>query len=84
MECECDQNDHTVRLTLDEVDGDVWLEVHLSKCDSIFKRAWNAIKYVFGLDVTYGHFDVTLIKEEDLTPIINLLTESKALREANK
>lgn len=77
FDCQCSDFNHTVRFTLDPRDGDVYLDVRLNYWDRWYKRIWNAIKYVFKRDVAYGHYDVTLLKEEDYDRLRDLLKRSE-------
>lgn len=77
FDCQCSDFNHTFRLTLDPQDGEVWLDVRLNHYDPWWKRVWNAVKYVFKRDVAYGHYDVTLLREEDYDRIRDILKRSE-------
>ena len=76
-DCECNSEDHSIRFTywIDEdgiFDEEIYLSVQLPK-QGLFHRLWNAIKYVFNVESTYGHWDTTIIKQSDAKQIRNLL-----------
>jgi len=75
--CACSDFNHTFRFTLDTRDGDVYLDVRMNYAEPWWQRVWNAIKYVCGLDVAYGHYDCTILKDEDYNRIRDLLTRSE-------
>lgn len=76
-DCQCSDFDHVFRFTLDPNDGDVLLEAHLNHYGSWWKRVWNAIRYVFKRPVAYGHYDVTMLKEEDYDRLRDLFRRSE-------
>jgi len=76
LDCDCGCADHIIRFIYDDEDGDLWLEVQLTKTHGFFKRIWLAIKYIFGYNCRYGHWDCTLIKPEDKQALIDLIKES--------
>ncbi len=77
MSCQCSDFNHVVRFTLDPSDGEVWLDVRLNHYDPWWKRVWNAVRYVFKRDVAYGHYDVTMLREEDYDRLRDLLKRSE-------
>jgi len=54
-------------------EGTVWLEVHLYKWRSVFKRVWVAIKYVFGYRCRFGHWDTIEIHPADAQRMIAMM-----------
>ena len=77
FDCQCSDFNHTIRFSHSPCDGEVWLEMHLNYYDRWWKRVWNALKYVFKRDVAYGHYDVTMLREEDYDRIRDLLKQSE-------
>lgn len=73
VECQCSDFNHVVRISFDPTDGEVWLDVRLNYCDPWWKRVWNAIRYVFKRPVAYGHYDVTMLREEDFFRVHDIL-----------
>ena len=80
FDCQCHDFNHTIRLTLDPQDGDVYLDVRLNDWMPWHRRIWNAVKYIFKYDVTDGHYDVTLLREEDHDRIRDILRQSEISR----
>lgn len=77
LDCQCSDFNHAIRLTLDPRDGEIWLDIRLNYCDPWYKRILTAIKYVFKRPVAYGHYDVTMLKEEDYDRIRDMLKRSE-------
>lgn len=71
FECICDSEEHALRITyfVDEwnnMDEDeVYFSVHMEANGGFWTRVKNAVKYIFGYDCKYGHFECTTIKRED-------------------
>jgi len=72
-ECQCESAEHTLRFVYDPQDNDLYTEVQLVQYRTIFQRILVAIKYIFGYECRYGHFDCTLLKPEDCNGIKALL-----------
>jgi len=72
FECECSHPGHVLRFIYDEENNEIYTEVQLSS-GGIFKRIWNALKYVFKGEVGYGVWDCTMIRKKDVPRLINLL-----------
>lgn len=77
FDCQCSDFNHTFRVTLDPQDGDVYIDVRMNYWEPWYKRIWNAVKYVFKKDTAYGHYDVTLLREEDYDRIRDILKRSE-------
>lgn len=77
FECQCSDFNHVFRFVVDENSGEAWLEVQLSTWLPWYKRAWLALRYLFGKTPGYhGHYDVTLLREEDFARLCTLLDRS--------
>ena len=65
--CSCNNVEHQLIISYfdDEKYPEVYCSVHLNPERNIFKRTWNAIKYVFGHRSKYGDFDEFIFKSED-------------------
>jgi hypothetical protein len=72
FDCQCSDFNHLVRFELDN-DGDVYVSVRMNYWEPWWKRVWNAIRYIFKRDVAYGHFDVTMLREEDFARLHDLM-----------
>lgn len=82
VDCQCTHFNHTIRFMLDPSDGELWLEVHMNYCDPWYKRAWNAVRYVFKRTKSYGHFDTTILREEDYDRLRDMLNRSELAKVA--
>jgi len=72
-ECQCESAEHTLRFVYDPDENELHTEVQMIQYRNIFQRIFVAIKYIFGYQCRYGHFDCTLIKPEDCKGIKDLL-----------
>lgn len=79
LECQCELQDHIARLSLDPLDGELTLSTHISQPHPWYKRLWLALKYLFNSPSPYGHFDSTLIKPEQYSQVIDLISQSQKL-----
>ena len=80
FECKCSSSEHTIRFVIDESIEDespeVYLEIQLSHYRNVLDRIWGAIKYIFGYECKYGHWDCVILRDEDKQDIIELLENS--------
>lgn len=80
--CTCGDYNHLVRFELDPEYGEVYLTVRLNSYEPWWKRVWIAVKYVFGYPHAYGHYDVTILREEDFVRLHAILDRAQfALRQ---
>ena len=85
FDCECHSADHTIRFTVEPGETDslgawppeLYCEVQLRHWRPWYKRAWVAIKYIFGYQCQYGHWDCWIMKEKDAEKLEKVLTEYK-------
>lgn len=80
FECQCSDFNHVFRFVLDEKDGEAWLEVNINHYLPWYKRVWEAVRYVFGLRPAYGHYDITMLREEDYVRLHALLDRSALVK----
>jgi len=80
FECQCSDYNHLIRFNMSELDGDVYVDVRLNHYERWYKRIWIALKYVFKKDHSYGHYDITLLREEDFHRLHDLLDRGKLLQ----
>ena len=78
--CSCGSPEHIIRLEKLEwikdgevIDQDLSISVHLSPENSIFKRIWIAIKYIFGHESKFGAFEEVLVDKTKAQQIIDFL-----------
>lgn len=81
FDCQCSDFNHVFRFVFDEKDGDMWLEVQLNHWLPWHKRVWQAIRYLFAKRQAYGHFDTTMLREEDVARLQALLTRSSLFKQ---
>ena len=79
FDCECKTPEHTLRFTLDNEYGDLYLDVFL-RPDVWHKRLWYAIKYVFGLRCDLGAFGGWMFDPNDLERLVNFGIKCKQIR----
>lgn len=63
--CDCENVEHQLIFSYFPDDDILYMTVHLVPEYNIFKRIWNAIKYVFGHRSQYGDFDEFIFKKQD-------------------
>lgn len=66
--CACHNVEHQLVFsysTDEKDDREVYCSVHLIPESNIFKRMWNALRYVCGHRSMYGDFDEFIFKKED-------------------
>ena len=63
-------------------ENDLWIEIQLIQYRNIFQRVWIALKYIFGYQCRYGHWDCFLLKPEDCSRLKELL--NKVIENENK
>lgn len=73
FECKCHSSDHTIRFVIDDEDDEIYVEVQLNRTKNVFQRIWAALKYICGHECRYGHWDCTLLKDEDREELIKIL-----------
>lgn len=59
----CGSAEHQLRFALDEDEECpcVYVEVQLNQSLGFFGRLWRAIRYVFGYECKYGHWDEAML-----------------------
>lgn len=81
VECICDSSEHVMRYVyLDGLSGntepdDMYVEVQLSPFHGFFGRVWRAVKYIFGYECKYGHWDCTLMNVYEIKGLIDYLNK---------
>lgn len=74
-ECACGSAEHMLRFIYDQDSNELYMEVQLTQYRNIFKRIWVAIKYIFGYQCRYGHWDCFLLNPDDCDGIKKLLNK---------
>jgi hypothetical protein len=77
--CHCDDAQHQYSLTyfIDDKFPNkfLYLDIHLNKEYSIFRRIIYAFKYIFGYQCKYGAFDEIVISKETAEKTINFMVQ---------
>lgn len=71
--CECNSSEHTLRYMYDQENKELYTEVYLNNHNSIFKRIYIAVKYIFGYTSKYGHFDCTIMSKKEASKLFHFL-----------
>lgn len=83
-ECDCGSDEHVIRFTFDEDDGDLYMSVFLNQYQSWWQRIWIAVKYVFGYKSKYGHFDCTCISGDETVKLASLFTKAAKVQKQHQ
>jgi len=75
FECKCDSIEHTMRFVIDKEDKEMYIDVHLNQYRRWYETLWVGIKYIFGYKCKYGHWDVTMLKDEDILRLRDLCND---------
>ena len=81
--CQCGDVNHQLVFTYWPADKNlkdepqVYVDIHLVKSSSIFKRIKIALKYIFGKPCKYGSFDEVILRPEDYQKLENVVTYLK-------
>lgn len=82
FECECESAEHTFRLISqnvwdDDFPPELFISLQLNQRTGFFGRCWLALKYVFGHQSRFGHWDNIAIREEDIEKLTILLHQHR-------
>lgn len=75
--CECDNVEHQLIFHYDEGWGEVFMSIHLIPESNIFKRIWNALKYICGHRSNYGDFDEFIFNPKDADKLQDITNRLK-------
>jgi len=76
FECQCSDCNHIIRISYDSEYNEVYTEVQLLS-GGFFSRVKNALRYLFKMDLKYGAWDCTMIRNEDIPRLISLLQKAQ-------
>lgn len=76
--CDCHDEDHVFKLSYEHTDGDLYFSAYLYQGRNVFKRVWEALKYVFNQKARWGHWATTIVKGQDLTRLKLLIDKAYA------
>lgn len=87
-DCACSSPDHSIRFVYFEEDkgsdADMYLEVQLVPVNNWYQRVWKALKYIFGCECKYGHWDTWVLDHKDIDRLISMLVKHRARIKENK
>lgn len=78
--CQCQTPEHTIRFEYDPEDEELYVSVSLICNQTFFRRVIDGVRYIFGYRSRYGMFDCTLLCEEDLDRLEDLIRHAKNKR----
>ena len=74
--CQCNSVEHVVQFTADDTDDEqsvCYIEVQLRQHRGFWKRTWVALRYIFGYQCVYGHWDCTSLSQEEAKKLLDFL-----------
>ena len=82
FDCECSSAEHIFRVTSENDAGDeyppqLYFTIQLNQYRGILKRLLTAIKYIFGYECRYGHWDIVELKEDDINKLMVILHQHR-------
>ena len=83
LECQCHSPEHSVKFILDNEEGEIYVYTQLTPLPW-YKRIWHGIRYMFNKSSTWGHWEETILKEEEISQLLNIFTEYKQQKEKEK
>lgn len=84
--CECHSPDHILQFShMERMDGDqiCWTQVQLRQHRSFWQRLVVAVKYIFGYECRYGHWDCTSIELKQGKSLRDYLNRAIEAKEAD-
>lgn len=78
FDCQCSSMEHSFRVTYNENDCEIYIEMRLGTWLPWWRRILNAFRYVFSPGSSrYGHYDEVMLRGEDVGKLINILEKIK-------
>jgi hypothetical protein len=82
FDCDCSSEEHIFRVTSENGwDNDYPPEIHISiqlnQYRNLFKRFVTALRYFFGYECKFGHWDVVTLKHDDINRLVVLLHQHR-------
>lgn len=74
--CSCHSPEHIVEFVVNDEPDDpdlFWVQVQLRQWRPWWKRVWVALRYVFGYQCRYGHWDSASVSREEATKLRDYL-----------
>lgn len=79
VDCECYDMSHVIRLTYDEIDGNLIIESRLNQFRPWYERVYFAFLYIFGFVNHRDQFDSTLIHPKKFQLIRDILVQAESV-----
>ena len=79
--CACEDIEHHLIISDDIDERELFLSIHLYQHRSFFQRFLLGVKYIFGIDAKYGHYDTVILNENTIRDLKTIL-ENKLTKEA--
>lgn len=78
LDCACSTLDHTFAVNVDTSDDHLplWIDFHLCMWRPWYKRIWLAIKYIFGYQSKFGHYDTVCLDREQAYKLVDIINEA--------
>lgn len=73
FECDCHNDEHTIRFVYDKTENELYLSVFLNQYRSFWNRLIVAVKYLFGYKCQYGHWDCWVMQRKDAQRLSGLV-----------
>lgn len=77
--CACRDLEHMMRFQYfaddEDIERIIYFETHLRTWRNIFRRYWEAVKYLWGYKSRYGEFDEVLMDKEEVKKLVDYLQE---------
>ena len=82
FDCDCSSEEHIFRVTSEngwdtDYPPELHMSIQLNKYGSLYRRFVTALRYFFGYECKFGHWDVVTLKEDDLNRLIVLLHQHR-------
>ena len=75
LDCDCHSGQHTVRFCKFEGEPELYVNYFLRADKRLIPRIWAAIKYVFGYESQFGHFDESVFGPSKIQQLRNFLAD---------
>jgi hypothetical protein len=82
FDCDCSSAEHIFRVTSENAfDEDfppqLYISLQLNQYRNLLKRLLTAVKYFFGYECKYGHWDTVELKKDDINRLMVLLHQHR-------
>jgi len=74
--CACCSPEHSLQLDYSEEYNELCIYIHMNKL-SFIKRFWYGVRYIFGYQTRYGHYEECLFNNKDCDKMLELFSKIK-------